>query len=282
MAAGAQVVGDLLGRRHGQAVDDPGPGLLGEVVGQPGEPLLGGRQPHHAQPQRLAVERAAQHRDVPSELDGDVVGHPLVGGGGGGQHRDAVGELGQQRADPAVVGAEVVAPVGDAVGLVDDEQSAGRGQPRQHLVAEPWVVEPLRADQEDVDLTRRDRLVDRLPLLDVGRVDGDRADPGALGGRDLVAHQREQRRDDDGRAGPLLAQEQRGDEVDRRLAPPGALHHQRPAAFEDQRLDRAPLVVAQDRVVAPDQRAEVGLGLLADVSRGGHATCLPAGADGSV
>jgi hypothetical protein len=38
--------------------------LLGEVVGQPGQPLLGGLQPDHAEAQRLAVERAAQHEDV--------------------------------------------------------------------------------------------------------------------------------------------------------------------------------------------------------------------------
>ena len=181
----------------------PGPGLLGEVVGQPGQPLLGGLQPDHAEPQRLAVERAAEDQDVAAELLGDVVGHPGVGGGGRGQHRDAVGQVGEEGADPAVVGAEVVAPVGDAVGLVDDEQPAGRGQPRQHLVAEAGVVEPLGADQEHVDLAGGDRVLDRLPLLDVGGVDGDRADAGALGGGDLVAHQRQQRRDDHGRPGAL-------------------------------------------------------------------------------
>ena len=89
-----------------------------------------------AEPQRLAVQRAAQHQGVMSELLGDVVGDPLVGGGGGGQHRDAVGQLGQQGADPAVVRPEVMAPVGDAVGLVDDQQAAGRREPRHHLVAD--------------------------------------------------------------------------------------------------------------------------------------------------
>ena len=110
------------------------------------------------------------------ELLGDVVGDPRVGGGGGREHRDAVGQVGEQRADPAVVGPEVVAPVGDAVGLVDDEQAAGRGQPGQHLVAEAGVVEPLGADQEHVDLAGPDRVVDRLPRLDVGGVDRHRAD----------------------------------------------------------------------------------------------------------
>ena len=148
-------------------------------------------------------------RSAAAELLGDVGGHPGVGGGGRGQHRDAVGQVGEQGADPAVVGPEVVAPVGDAVRLVDDQQPAGRGQPGQHLVAEARVVEPLGADQQHVDLAGRDRVLDRLPVLDVGGVDGDRADAGPLGGGDLVAHQGEQRRDDHGRAGALRAQQQR-------------------------------------------------------------------------
>ena len=208
----AQVGRDLLGGGDGEAVDDARPGLLGEVVGQPGQPLLGGPQPQHPQPQRLPVERAAQHEhagalvgrgvEPAAELLGDVGGHPGVGGRGGGQHRDAVGQVAQQGPDPAVVGPEVVAPVGDAVRLVDHQQARRGGQPGQHLVAEARVVEPLGAHQQHVDLAGVDRVVDRLPLLDVGGVDRHRPDAGALGGLDLVAHQREQRRHDHGRPGP--------------------------------------------------------------------------------
>ena len=64
VAPRAQVAGDLLGGRHGEAVDDARSRLLGQVVGQPGQPLLGGLQPDHPEAQRLAVERAAQHEDV--------------------------------------------------------------------------------------------------------------------------------------------------------------------------------------------------------------------------
>ena len=42
----------------------PEPGLLREMVGEPGQPLLGRGQPDDAEPQRLAVERAAQHQGV--------------------------------------------------------------------------------------------------------------------------------------------------------------------------------------------------------------------------
>ena len=238
-------------------------------------------QADDAQPERLAVERAAQHDRVGAELLGDVVGHPLVGGRGRGEHRDAVGELGEQGADPTVVGPEVVAPVGDAVRLVDDEQPAAGREPGQHLVAEAGVVEPLGADQQHVDLAGVDRVVDRLPLLDVRGVDGDRADPGALGGGDLVAHQGQQWRDDHGRPGALLAEEEGRDEVDGRLAPARALHHQRATPVDGQRLDRGPLVVVERRVGLPvaraDQRAQVLLGLEPDVGAGlGHPACLPA------
>ncbi len=266
----------------------PEPGLLGEVVGEPGQPLLGGLEPDHAEPQGLAVERAAEDEHVLAQLLGDVPRDPGVGGGRRGQDRDPVGKLVEKGADPAVVGPEVVAPVGDAVGLVDDEQTAGRGQPGQHLVAEPRVVEALGADQEDVDLARPDRVVGLLPLLDVGGVDGDRADAGALGRRDLVAHQGEERRDDHRRAGAAGAQERGGDEVDGRLAPAGALHDQGPAPVDGECLDRGPLVLAEGDVVAPDERAQVHLGRgphLAAVAggglgrcRGGHDACLPAGA----
>ena len=215
------------------------------------------------------------------ELLGDVVGHPGVGRRGRRQHRDAVGQVGQQGADPAVVGPEVVAPVGDAVRLVDHEQPAGRGQPRQHLVAEAGVVEPLGADQQHVDLAGADRVVDRLPRLDVGGVDRHRADAGPLGGRDLVAHQRQQRADDHRRPGALGPQQQRGHEVDRRLAPPGALHDQRPPAIDRQRLDRRHWSSRSSASSRPDQRAQVRLGVAAYVGCrwSWSCLCLPARTD---
>ena len=114
--------------------------------------------------------------------------------------------------------------------LVDHQHAGGRGQPGQHPVPEVGVVQPLRADQQQVHLAGLDRGVGALPVRGVGRVDGDRADAGPLRGVDLVAHQRQQRRDDHRRAGPGRPQQRGGHEVDRRLAPAGALHDQRPGA----------------------------------------------------
>lgn len=176
----AQVRGDLLGRRDGQRVDDSGAGQFPEVVGEPGQPVRGVGQGQHRQAQALAVERAAQHQSVRTgsgaQLFGDVGGHPRIGRGGRGQHGHARREVGEHGAQPAVVGTEVVSPVGDAVGLVHDEQAGSGGQLGQDLVTEVRVVQPLRAHQQHVDLTRLDLGLDPLPLLGIGRIDGVGAD----------------------------------------------------------------------------------------------------------
>ena len=62
------------------------------------------------------------------QLLGDVGRHPGVGGGRGGQDRGAGRQGGQQGADTPVVGAEVVAPVRDAVRLVDHHEPGPGGQ----------------------------------------------------------------------------------------------------------------------------------------------------------
>ena len=86
---------------------------------------------------------------------------------------------------------------------------------------------------------------------------------------------------------PARSQQGGGDEVDRGLAPAGALHDEGPAPVDGQRLDRRPLVLAQDRVAlpstGPDQGTQVGLGQVAGlgpvVGSRGHPVCLPAVAD---
>ena len=172
----------------------------------------------------------------------------------------AVGQRGQQVADAAVVGAEVVAPVADAVRLVDDEQPAATGQGGQLLVAEARVVEPLGADEQHVDLVGGEGRADLAPLLGVGRVHRHGPDAGALGRGDLVAHQGEQGRDDDRRPGPLGAAQRGGDEVDRGLAPPGALDDEHPLARAHERLDRLELALAEVGVVAADEAPQHACG----------------------
>ena len=215
-------------------------------------------QPQHAEAQALALERAAQHEHVvrravgaDRQLLGDVVDDALVGGGGRRQHRDVGAQPRQRLADAPVVGPEVVAPVGDAVGLVDDEQPDALGERRQQAVAEVRVVEPLRADQQHVDRAVAQRRLDGLPLLGVRRVDGVGGDAGARRGLDLVAHQRQQRRHDQRRTGALGPQQPGGHEVDRRLPPARCAARRAPAAARR----RAPRSPPTGRRAAPRRRA---------------------------
>ena len=245
--------------------------------------------------QGAAFQGAAQHQDrgvvraIGSgraqgrpQLLGDVGTDPGVRGRRGRQDRGARWQTGQQCANAPIVRAEVVPPVRDAVGLVDDHQCGSGRQVRQDLVTEHRVVESLGGDQQDIHLACTHPGLDLLPLGDVGRVHGHGPDPGTLSGGDLVAHQGKQRRDDDARpddsgpaasagygrrcAGspvpPALTQQHRRHEVHRRFSPASALDHQDPAVGENQRLDRPPLVLAQVRITAAHELAQDGLGAL--------------------
>ena len=191
-----------------------------------------------------------------AQLLGDVGDDPRVRGGGGREHGRRRRQLSEKVLDTPVVGPEVVAPVADAVGLVDDEQTAALGQRRQLVLAEARVVEALGTHQQQVDRVDAQRLPYVLPLGRVRGVHGHGADPGPLGGADLVAHQGQQRRDDEGRPGTFSPAQHRGDEVDRRLAPAGALDHERSPPVLDEGLDCLRLPVAEVGVGVADQPPE--------------------------
>ena len=274
MAGGAQEGRQVVGARHGQRVDDAAAGQLVEVLGQPRQPLVGTAQAEHAEAQALALQRPALHEDVVDgaigadrQLVGDVVDHPLVRRRRRRQHRHVGPEARQRLADAPVVGPEVVAPVRDAVGLVDDEQADLGGERWQQAVPEVGVVEPFRADEQDVDRVVGQRRLDRAPLLGVRRVDRAGGDAGSLGRVDLVAHQRQQRRHDQRRTRAARSQQAGGDEVDGRLAPAGALDDECPPAPGDERVDRRPLILAERHVVAPDERPQDLLGVWSHARR---------------
>ena len=214
---------------------------------QPRRPLRRIPQPHHVEPQRFAVQAAAQHPGAVAQLGAHVLDHAVVGRRRRRQHRHARPEPGKQVADAPVVGPEVVPPVRDAVGLVDDDHARRPRQLRQNVVAELRIVQPLRRHQQHVDPAAGHAPLDVVPLRHVRAVDGFRLDARTPGRRDLVAHQRQQRRDDHAGPAPAPPQQLRRDEVHRRLAPAGALHHQHPLTTIDQPVDRPPLVVAQRR-----------------------------------
>ena len=261
VAAGPQEAGHLLGGGDGEGVDDAGARQLVQVVGQPGPAMRRRGQLEDAEAQARSIKAAAQHeRAAGAELLGDVSGHPCVGRRRGREHGRALGQARQQTADAPVVGSEVVAPVRDAVSLVDDDQTGTRGEAGENRVAEVGVVQPLGAHQQDVDLPGRNLCPYDVPLVDVGRVDRATHDAGPAGGLHLVAHQGKQRRHDH-RGTRAAGPQQRGrDEVDRRLAPPGALDDQGRTALDHEGPYRGPLVLAQRRARA-GQRLQQRLGL---------------------
>ena len=157
----------------------------------------------------------------------DVDRHPRRRGGGGCDNRlraDHARGVGQ----PEVIGPEVVAPLGDAVGLVDHEQAHAH---RGHPLEEPRSREALGRHVEQAQLPRRrpaqDVGVGRAVLLGV-----DERHPVAQPARaerlDLVLHERHKRRDHDGE---VVAQ-QRRELVAERLARAGGHHHEHVAAGE--------------------------------------------------
>ena len=173
--------------------------------------------------------------------------------------------------DAPVVGPEVVPPVGDAVRLVDHQQarraSANSGSISSRncgLLSRSGLISS-RSTASAASSSR-----DLVPRVAVGRVDRVRAQPEPLGGRDLVAHQRQQRRDDQRRAGAALAQQRGGDEVDRRLAPAGALHAQHARAVVDEVAHRLELVLAEVGARPGELAQELGGAVVDGGGGGGH------------
>ncbi len=209
----------IAGLRNGERVDDPRAGQRLEVGGQPRGALRGIAR--RAPPRAAATRRSSpprMHQCVgPSyaQLSGDVGNHAIVGGGRGGQHGHVGAEVGKQSADATVVGAEVVTPVRYAVRFVDDDEAGVAGKRGKHLIAKVGVVQPFWADQEYIEFAALHTLMDVVPVGDVARVDGGGMDPGSLGRGDLVAHQRQQRRNNDGDTVPVGAQKFGRDEIHR-------------------------------------------------------------------
>ena len=164
-------------------------------------------------------------------------------------------ELVEHPPDAPVVGSEVVSPVGDAVHLVDHHHPGTLLEHRHHLRGELGVGEAFGGHEDQVErvgVERVGELVDRGPCR---RVDGHAAQAESGGRFDLVAHQREERRDQKGRTEPLLSEQMRGEEVDRALAPSGALDDEDAVVF-DQCLDRLALVTTKRGIVTTRERAQ--------------------------
>ncbi len=199
----AQPLGDPVRVGDGERVDDAGAGQRRQHLREPGEPVGLGAQLDRVEGEALAVERAADGEELLAELRLDVGDDPVVRGGGRAEDGDAAGEEVEDAGEAAVVGAEVVAPVADAVHLVDDEQTrrvgaivgqhAARGTPG-------WRTARGRRAARRRCSASSSALTSSQSLLVVA-VDRGGAEPAALGRVDLVAHETEQRRDEQRRPG---------------------------------------------------------------------------------
>ena len=174
------------------------------------------------------------------------------------QHRHPRRQPLEHLRQPPVVRPEVMPPVRDAVRLVHHEEPDPLDEQRQHRVAELRVVQPLRADEQQVHGVLRQKPLHLLPRIPIGRVDRVSPNPQPLSRRDLIAHQRQQRRHDQRRPGPPLAQQRGRDEVDRRLPPAGPLHAEHARAVLDEVANRLELVGAEGRVGAGEVGEERG------------------------
>ena len=185
----------------------------------------------------------------------------LVGSGGERHHR----HLGEPLLEPSqrrVFGPKIVAPLGDAVGLVDGEQPEGQlCQSIQKLV----LQQPFGGDIDQLDLATAHggKVLDHL-LPAQGGVDIDRCHAVGPQAVHLILHQRNEGRDHHSEPGA----QQRRDLVTEGLAATGGLEHQgiapRHYLLDDLELARPKLLVAEDRL----QQGKGGIGQ--GVGNGGH------------
>ena len=167
----------------------------------------------------------------------DVVDDPPIRRCGRAQDRHRRRQPVEDPGDPAVVRTEVVAPIGDAVGLIDYEQPGRGHDERQKVSAEVGVAQALWGNEEEVEETLPKLLLHLRPLLGVVAVDASGVHADSSGHLALVAHQGQQRGDQQSRARPSLPEQSRGDEVDGAFSPAGPLHDQGSPSLGNDGLD---------------------------------------------
>ena len=174
-----------------------------------------------------------------------VLHHSVVCGCCRGQHRRSLRNAAHDVAQALIVRPEIVSPVGDAVRLVDHQQAQRVGDGHEHAVHEFVIGQPFRRHQQRIRFAAMNECLDLRPIGLVGGVDSHRPHAVALRTVDLVAHQGQERRHDQRRAPPTLAQQPGGDEVDGALAPTRAFHDEESTPSAHKRVNGLPLAVAE-------------------------------------
>ena len=121
---------------------------------------------------------------------GNILPHPLRGGGGkGGDHRPP-GQTPEEIRNFHIAGPEILAPLGNAVGLVHRDHG---DFPRLNGLQEAVSQQPLRGHINNMVHAHADVLIHQPDLIGgQGAVDIGRRNPGVFQGHDLVPHEGDQ------------------------------------------------------------------------------------------
>ena len=219
------------------------------------------------------MEVAAGDRQVRAEYLRQILGDPVVRRRGRRQQTE-VGRQGPDGPlDEPVVGTEIVTPVRDAMGFVDHQQRDAIRHFCEHAVPEPLIGETFRSDQEDIHFVGPERVLDFAPSRQVVGVDRLGLDSHPARGGNLIAHEREQRADQQSGALPGFAQHLRGDEVNEALAPAGLLNDEQPPGTRHDVADRLRLTRAELSTAFGNALAQQGEGaVLVEFRHGGPET----------
>ena len=140
-------------RRHrariadGERINHTAAGELGQRVRKPRQPGDFAGQGNVLQLQARPRQLAALHGERRAELRFQIGHDAVVRRGGGGEHADVGRQRLQDARDAAVIRAEVVSPIRNAMRFVHDEQADARGNRLQHRLHKLLVAQPLRRDE---------------------------------------------------------------------------------------------------------------------------------------
>ena len=132
-------------------------------------------------------------------------------------------------------------PIRNAVRFVDNKESDAVLNSRQHLTAKPCVCKTFWRNQQDIAFVPQECRARFLPFVTVLAVNRQRPQTDVARCLDLIAHECEQRTDQQCRPGATIAQNFGRDKVDDALAPTSALHNQHSLLEDSSHTSRFPL-----------------------------------------